>query len=169
MHIFSQRLRSFPTESRVEIFFMCRHDYPLRSPINRGGFHVLREEKIESKVNKKGLPPLFFSFSVVSLSSCYFSAAPSATTTLPTSFPLQSTPQLDAQAPSSLSLSLSLSPSLICKTLLPFLAATNASYQPHHLHSHRAPPARLLTPSTLGKLLLLFFLFRPLLLPRSFS
>jgi len=165
MHTFSQRLGSFPTKSRVEIFSMCRQDYPLRSPINRGGL-ALREEKIESKVNQKtaSLPcfsPFLSSLSLLAISLPHLQPPPLS----PPSFPLQSTPQLDAQPPSSLSLS----PSLLCKTLLPLPATTNASYRPHHLHSHRAPPARPPTPSTLGKLLLLFFFFLPLLLPRSFS
>jgi len=110
MHTFSQRLGSFPTKSRVEIFSMCRQDYPLRSPINRVGL-ALREEKIESKVNKKtaSLPcfsPFLSSLSLLAISLPHLQPPPLS----PPSFPLQSTPQLDAQPPSSLSLSLSLPP-----------------------------------------------------------
>jgi len=53
MHTLSQRLGSFLTESRVQKFFLCRHDYSLRSLINRDGFHALGEEKIEQKIGQK--------------------------------------------------------------------------------------------------------------------
>jgi hypothetical protein len=42
-----------PTKSSVEKFPLCRHDYPLRSPINKGGFHALKGKKIWSKVSQK--------------------------------------------------------------------------------------------------------------------
>ena len=50
MPTLNQRLRSFPTESRVAIFLQCRQDSPLPPPINRSEFHSLREKKIRSKV-----------------------------------------------------------------------------------------------------------------------
>jgi len=53
MPTLNQRLGSFPTESRAEIFPQCRQDYPLPPPINRGGFQGLKEEKIRSKVSQK--------------------------------------------------------------------------------------------------------------------
>jgi len=40
----NQGLKSFP---------LCRNDFPLPPPINRGGFHGLREETIGSKVRQK--------------------------------------------------------------------------------------------------------------------
>ncbi|KAJ7010082.1 hypothetical protein NC653_000726 [Populus alba x Populus x berolinensis] len=49
----SQWLGSFPTESKAEIFPQCRQDCPLPPPINRGGFHGLREGRIGSKVSQK--------------------------------------------------------------------------------------------------------------------
>jgi len=53
-----QRLGSFPSESRTEILLWCRRDYSRPPPINRGGSHGLREEKIGSKVSQKtSLPP----------------------------------------------------------------------------------------------------------------
>ena len=59
----SQRLGSFPSESRAEMFLHCRQDCHLPSPINRGGFDGLREEKMGSKNHKKPASPLFpFSF-----------------------------------------------------------------------------------------------------------
>jgi len=53
MPILSQRLGSFPFESRAEIFLYFRQDFPLPPPINRGGFDSLREEKIGSKISQK--------------------------------------------------------------------------------------------------------------------
>jgi len=67
----NQQLGSLPTESRVEMFFLCRKDYPLPPPINRGGFHGLSWKKIGSKVDQKPafLPRIFpFLSSVSSLS-----------------------------------------------------------------------------------------------------
>ena len=82
----SQRLGSFPTESRVEIFPLCKQDYPLRSPINRGGFHALEKEKIERKVGRKPAFPAQFSYNRFSL--FFLSPSwPSATTTLITGLP----------------------------------------------------------------------------------
>jgi len=46
-----QQLGSLSTELMAEILPRCRRDYPLPPPINRGGFHGLREEKIGSKVS----------------------------------------------------------------------------------------------------------------------
>jgi len=62
MPTLSQRLGSFPTESRAEIFPHCRQDCSLPRPITRGGFDGLRKEKIRSKVSQKSasswfLPP----------------------------------------------------------------------------------------------------------------
>jgi len=63
MPTLSQRLGSFLSESRAEIFLHCRKDFPLPPPINRGGFYGVREEKIKSKNHKKPAFPLFpFSF-----------------------------------------------------------------------------------------------------------
>jgi len=62
MPTLSQRLGSFPTESRAENFFLCRQDCPLPPSINRGEFHGLREEKFGSKNHKKPAS-LLFSFS----------------------------------------------------------------------------------------------------------
>ena len=53
VHILSQRLRCFPTESRAAIFSQRRQDCPLPLPINRVGIDGLREEKIGSKVSQK--------------------------------------------------------------------------------------------------------------------
>ena len=54
----SQLLGSFLSESRAKIFSLCRQDFPLPPPINRGEFHGLREEKSGSKVSQKtSLPP----------------------------------------------------------------------------------------------------------------
>jgi len=81
MSTLSQRLGSLPTESMAEIFPQYRQDFPLLPPINRGGCHGLREEKIGSKVGQKtNHLPCFSSFSVVSLSPFSFSTVPSATT-----------------------------------------------------------------------------------------
>jgi len=69
MPTLSQRLGSFPTESRAEISPHCRRDYPLPPPINIGWVYGLREEKIESKVDKKPTSyPVFFFFCNKSLS-----------------------------------------------------------------------------------------------------
>jgi len=68
MPTLSQRLGSFPTESRAESFLQCRQDCPLPSSINRGGFHDLREEKSGSKVGQKPASlPRFCSFLSLSL------------------------------------------------------------------------------------------------------
>ena len=144
MHTFSQRLGSFPTKSRVEIFSMCRQDYPLRSPINRGGL-ALREEKIESKVNKKiaSLPcfsPFLSSLSLLAISLPHLQPPPLS----PPSFPLQSTPQLDAQPPSSLSLSL---PPSSAKLFFLFqLQPTPATGLTTSTHTVRHQPGRRLLP-----------------------
>ena len=53
MPTLSQRLGSFPGESRAESFPQRRQDFPLSPPINRGGFDGLRKEKIGSKIRKK--------------------------------------------------------------------------------------------------------------------
>jgi len=53
MPTLSQRLGSFPSESRAEIFLQCRQDCPFPPTINRDGFHGLREEKIGSKISQK--------------------------------------------------------------------------------------------------------------------
>ena len=53
MPILNQRLGSFTTESRAEIFSQCRQDCPLPPLINEGGFQGLREEQIGSKVSQK--------------------------------------------------------------------------------------------------------------------
>jgi len=55
-------LGSFSTKSRAEILPRCRRDYPLPPPINRDSVDDLREEKIESKFDKKKTAtPLYFS------------------------------------------------------------------------------------------------------------
>jgi len=76
----SQRLGSFSSESRAEIFLHCRKDFPLLPPINRDGFDGLREEKFRSKISQKtshfSLFPLPFS-----------PPWPSTTTTLITGLP----------------------------------------------------------------------------------
>jgi len=47
----------------AEILPRCKRDYPLPPPINRGEVDGLREEKIESKVDKKpASSPVFFLF-----------------------------------------------------------------------------------------------------------
>jgi len=57
----SQRLGSFPSESRVEIFLYCRKYCLLPPPINIGGFDGPREDKIGSKNQKKpASSPIFF-------------------------------------------------------------------------------------------------------------
>ena len=74
MPTLSQQFGSFPTESRAEMFFKCRQDFPLPPPLNKVGFHGLREEKTGSKVSKK---TSFFGFctvlSLLSLSTVAFS------------------------------------------------------------------------------------------------
>jgi len=67
MPTLSQRLGSFPTKSRAEIFPLCRRDCPLPPPINRGGFDGLREEKIASKNRKKPASSPVFSAASLSL------------------------------------------------------------------------------------------------------
>jgi len=37
----------------LKFFPLCRQDYPLPPPINKGGCHGLREEQIESKISQK--------------------------------------------------------------------------------------------------------------------
>jgi len=79
MPTLSQRLGSFPTESRAEILPQCRRNYPLPPPINRGWCYGLREEKIESKISQKtSFSPVFLPANVLSLLSlslpcCFFS------------------------------------------------------------------------------------------------
>ena len=67
----SQRLGSFPTESRADNFSQCRKDFSLALPINRGGFDDLKEEKIGFKVSQKTSLPSF-------LSPCRFSSSASS-------------------------------------------------------------------------------------------
>jgi len=66
-------LGSFSTKSRAEILPRCRRDYPLPPPINRDSVDDPREEKIESKFDKKNShTPLFFSFSFLNEYSFFF-------------------------------------------------------------------------------------------------
>jgi hypothetical protein len=86
MHTLSQRLGSFPSESRAEIFLHCRQDCPLPPPIYRGGFDGPREEKIGAKVSQKTSHfPLFLQFSLFPLPLS--PRWPSAITTLFTGLP----------------------------------------------------------------------------------
>jgi len=56
-----------------EVFPLCRQDFLLSPPINRGGFHGLREEKIGSKVSQKtSLPPSSHCKFSSSVSSSFF-------------------------------------------------------------------------------------------------
>jgi len=77
----NQRLGSFPTKSRAAILPLCRQDYPLPSPINRGSVDDLREEKFGSKVSQK---PAFSAQFSCNRSFLFFLSPlwPSATTTL---------------------------------------------------------------------------------------
>jgi len=73
--------RSFPTESRAKILPLCRRDYPLPPPINRGSVDDLREKKIECKLGRKPAFPAQFSCNQLFL--FFFSSSwPSATTTI---------------------------------------------------------------------------------------
>jgi len=76
MPTLSQRLGSFPSESRAEIFIQCIQDFPLPLPINIGGFHGLMEDKIGSKISQKiSFSPVFLPANVLSslsLSARYF-------------------------------------------------------------------------------------------------
>jgi len=103
----SQRLGSFPIESRVESFPQCRQDFLLPPPINRGGFHGLREEKSGSKVGQKPASlPRFCSFFSPSLSPPFqppIGAITSFSTTSSTTRS-QHNPQLTTKLPSRLSL-----------------------------------------------------------------
>jgi len=67
----SQRLRSFPTKSRATLFFLCRQDYPLPPPMNRGGFHGLNMKESGLKIAKNQLTPLFFSSQCFSLPAAF--------------------------------------------------------------------------------------------------
>jgi len=49
----------FQPNQGLKIFPLCRQDCPLPPPINKSGFHGLREENIESKYRKKPASPLF--------------------------------------------------------------------------------------------------------------
>jgi len=84
MPTLSQRLGSFPSEPRVEIFLHCRQDCPLPPPINRGGCDGMREEKIRSKISQKSSFSLvFFSFQpTFSLLSLSLSLSPAASSAL---------------------------------------------------------------------------------------
>jgi len=57
----SQRLGSFPIESRAVIYSPVKTRLPSSTPINRSRFHVLREKKIELKVGRKPAFPAHFS------------------------------------------------------------------------------------------------------------
>ena len=86
MPTLSQRLGSFPSESRAELFLHCRQDFPLPSLINRGGFDGMREENIGSKISQKTSDfPCFCNFSLFPLP--FSPPWPSATTTLITGLP----------------------------------------------------------------------------------
>jgi len=98
MPTLSQRLGSFPSESRAEIFLQCRQDCPLPPPINRGGFHGLREEKIRSKISQKisffpvcATFSLFFFLSLSTSSTAAFSGDNSNTSGLRTTTNTSST------------------------------------------------------------------------------
>jgi len=80
MPILNQRLRSFPTESRAEIFPQCKKDFSLPPPINEGAVQGLKEEKIECKVGRKPAFPIQFSGNHSFLFFLYLSW-PSATNT----------------------------------------------------------------------------------------
>jgi len=71
MHTLNQRLGRIPIESKDKISPMCRQDYPIPIPINKGGFRAPRRKKFESKNCKKPAIPLFPNF----LSPCQPSAA----------------------------------------------------------------------------------------------
>jgi len=64
------------TNQGLKIFLLCRQDFPLPPPINRDGFHGLREEKIGSKKSQKiSFSPIFLLANVLSslsLSRCFF-------------------------------------------------------------------------------------------------
>ena len=64
--ILNQQLGSLPTELRVGIFPLRIQDYPLLTPINRGGFHGLSRKKMRCKISS---PPRFFLQQVLSLLS----------------------------------------------------------------------------------------------------
>jgi len=130
MPTLSQRLGSFPSESRAEIFMYCRKDCPLPPPINKGGFYGLREEKIRSKNHKKPASPCFhfpsFPISLLQLSLYLSTAAfsgedtnkPSLYTTTNTSSTIGSQHNHQA-ATTTLSLFSFRAFSLFCKLLFP--------------------------------------------------
>ena len=130
MPTLSQRLGSFPSESRAEILPLCRRDYPLPSPINRGSVDDLREEKMGSKNHKKtSLPPIsiFLLFPSAFCSSLHLSTAafssentnkPNLYTTTNTSSTTGSQHNHQA-ATATLSLFSFWPFSLLCKLLLP--------------------------------------------------
>jgi len=89
MPTLSQRLGSFPSKSRAEIFLHCRKDFPLPPPINRGGFDGLREEKIGSKISQK-----ISSFPVSAIFSLFFFLSYSTSSTAAFSHENTNTPGL---------------------------------------------------------------------------
>jgi len=181
MPTLSQRLGSFPFESRAEILHRYRREYPLPPPINRGGFHGLREEKIGSKVSQK---TSFFSFctvlSLLSLSTVAFS-----TTTLITDLPTISstTGSQHNHQPTTKSHRRFLSPFcspfcfillLLLLPLLPTTISTTVLTQPLTISTTsgrlNSSPAAKHTPSVPLSLLQIFFsFFLPTLPPTTSS
>jgi len=168
MPTLSQRLGSFPSESRAESFLHCRQDCPLPPPINRDGFYSLREEKIGAKVSQKTSHfPLFLQFSLFLSLSLHRGLQPPP----PSSpvFPPSNTPQ-EANTTTSLSQRFyhqpatkkplwlsSPSPSRVSLSSANFffLRSSNSGgqalhqrrHQPLHQHDHRpSPPQVVLHP-----------------------
>jgi len=167
MPTLSQRLGSFPSESRAEIWPRCRRDYPLPPPINRGWVYGLIEEKIWSKISQKTshFPcSCNFSLSSPSLSTMVFSHHhshhQSSHHQLHHRKPTQ--PPTDHQEPPSVSLS-SLQPlsfsssSFASSATTGFTTVISINPAPHQWKSSDRDLLSLLLPAFLSPLQLFFF------------